>query len=104
MYHSDMLSHQNKNTMLRTVPDGVSTFLPLLSRREAAAHLSVSVQMIDKLRRLGQLSCIYVGRTVRFRQIEDLKRFMDAQVRKTVARNRKSRKTGEPHTDANQPG
>ncbi|MEX0701855.1 MAG: helix-turn-helix domain-containing protein [Planctomycetales bacterium] len=42
----------------------------LLTKRELAESLGISVQMVDKLRRTGRLSCVRIGSRVLFQPDE----------------------------------
>jgi excisionase family DNA binding protein len=52
----------------------------LLTRKEAAAALTISVRTLDRCRGEGELPTVYLGpRTIRFRP-EDVTAFRDAKV------------------------
>lgn len=52
----------------------------LISRKEAAEMLSISVKTLDVLRR-KRIPCVYIGCRVYFRP-EDLKTFVDKEIEK----------------------
>jgi len=61
----------------------------LLDRHEAAAILNVSVRTFDERVSKGEISCVRIGRSCRFRR-EALDRFIEANESRLTAKRRAS--------------
>lgn len=75
----------------RTMPkEHLTVNLPVkvLSAREAAAYLAISLPTLFRLTRAGEMAHVRIGRSLRFR-VEDLDAFLAAR----VTTNRKSPQT-----------
>ena len=60
----------------------------VMDKNEVAKLLKISVRKIDYLRETGELACIKIGRSVRFRS-EDVENFLQRRVTVPVEKNQK---------------
>jgi excisionase family DNA binding protein len=59
-----------------------------MDKNEVAKLLKISVRQIDYLRQSGELACVKIGRSVRFRS-EDVENFLQRRVTVPVEKNQK---------------
>jgi len=60
----------------------------VMDKNEVAKLLKISVRQIDYLRQAGELACVKIGRSVRFRS-EDVENFLQRRVTVPVEKNQK---------------
>ena len=60
----------------------------VMDKSEVARLLKISVRQIDYLRQAGELACVKIGRSVRFRS-EDVEDFLQRRVTVPVEKNQK---------------
>ena len=56
----------------------------LLTKSEVAKHLKISERKVDYLRQEGQLQCVKIGRSIRFR-LEDVEAFLENRLTVSTA-------------------
>ena len=60
----------------------------VMDKSEVARLLKISVRQIDYLRQAGELACVKIGRSVRFRS-EDVEDFLQRRITVPVEKNQK---------------
>jgi len=84
------LINAGKNPFLSFInhtPKGMSIMDKILTKSEVAKYLQISERKLDYLRQAGELPCIKIGRSVRFR-LEDVEAFLENRL--TVSTETKS--------------
>jgi len=61
---------KTKNEEMVTVPKGSDVVADLLTRKAAAIRLSLSTRTLDRMASRGLIERVYVGGSVRFREMD----------------------------------
>jgi len=61
---------KTKNEEMVTVPKGSDVVADLLTRKAAAIRLSLSTRTLDRMASRGLIERVYVGGSVRFREVD----------------------------------
>ena len=61
---------KTKNEGMVTVPKGSDVVADLLTRKAAAIRLSLSTRTLDRMASRGLIERVYVGGSVRFREVD----------------------------------
>ena len=71
-------AHHPERTLRAFEAVGISPSLRLLTRKEVAEVLDVSLKVLDRLVRDGHIECLRIGAKVRFR-LSDVEAFLTGQ-------------------------